>query len=871
MLNALNVFCVTLKLILCIFRIHLVEIHAVKCRICNFASLSADYLELHIKEVHKSGKKKKKIHSRNVSDTAINKSSNKDSTNSEAQVQDKENDPDDKTDEGFAYAPYAQDHPDLENTDVEAEGNANECPQISVDHDHVTRNPNRKKKIGLNGRRKTKFVAVDDSYIPSEIKDRLSGKTCTECNYSNSYMVATIRHIREIHLKTDLYQCNKCDFGHTKLRMLRDHFNKMHADAANVEKEPFNSLKKKLGTIELLPAEPEEVDGEEADDDDQAITAEVLKERQKKFRGYLRKRFVNNLAKLPFKRHLSSGKLSSKPKSVQDTPLGQIPKKGCKRKLAYESHVLIDNNKNDANKATPNQQDVLLGRGKRIKRPKILDNIEESPKTQEARTQKKSDPSKNTSTESMISPSTTNANSSDSTIQTLDEVLELENQQSPQNEAQPEVEVSQTSFEQRLNNVEKQNLEDDRDGATSSASNNILEIDAMSQSLDQNDTQSGADQNDFTPSSKPKKTRRKSSIKGNLREYYKKVNVWKRSKDGNGNSLWQMKPIIKEFVNCKKCPNNKPWKSTILKEIEQHMLAHSKSHKHDEQIDVTTEPQITTNVPEKVESQPTENANVENSNLAEQENVAEDDKNCNGKNVPFDIDKDKKVESEYEKEPPIKFDLYLSDSSQSDYEMMKSLPTTPNATGIDFSLSDSDDEISKSLPNSPITNDEPKESSSKGEEEDDSEVSSLIKVVTSANGKKSNYVLIPIITPCYPCEICAPKVSWKTSVKREFEKHMADHHDENTDRIKEIEIDDDDEPDDNENGDRKEDTCDDEPANGEELPAQENSSDPTSESNDSISNDSPKEAGNRKQDAVDKIPSHWFNVLIEKNNCILCA
>ena len=177
----LNVFSPTLQLILCIFRIHLVETHAVKCRICNFASLSADYLELHIKEDHKPAKKKKQSHSRNVAETIINESIHKGPTNSETQFPDKENNPTDNTGEEFAHAHHAQDHPELENTDEMAEGNA-KSPPIYVDNDHVPRNPNRRKK---GCRRKTKLVMVDDSYLPSEIKDRLSGKSCTECNYSN--------------------------------------------------------------------------------------------------------------------------------------------------------------------------------------------------------------------------------------------------------------------------------------------------------------------------------------------------------------------------------------------------------------------------------------------------------------------------------------------------------------------------------------------------------------------------------------------------------------------------------------------------------------------------------------------------------------
>ena len=67
-----------------------------------------------------------------------------------------------------------------------------------------------------------------NKYLPIQILNRLSGKICTECQYVGSVRFDTIQHIRNVHLKTKLFQCNLCNFGSLKLHVLKKHFENSH-------------------------------------------------------------------------------------------------------------------------------------------------------------------------------------------------------------------------------------------------------------------------------------------------------------------------------------------------------------------------------------------------------------------------------------------------------------------------------------------------------------------------------------------------------------------------------------------------------------------------------------------------------------------
>ena len=71
-------------------------------------------------------------------------------------------------------------------------------------------------------------------YLPTQILNKLSGKICTECQYVGSVRFDTIQHIKNVHLKTKLFQCNLCNFGCLKLRVLKKHFENSHLKSKTI-------------------------------------------------------------------------------------------------------------------------------------------------------------------------------------------------------------------------------------------------------------------------------------------------------------------------------------------------------------------------------------------------------------------------------------------------------------------------------------------------------------------------------------------------------------------------------------------------------------------------------------------------------------
>ena len=77
-----------------------------------------------------------------------------------------------------------------------------------------------------NGSRKIDILS--DIHIPWQILNKLDGKICTVCGYSGLRRFETIRHIRNIHLNTGLYQCNECDYAVEKMFLLKNHYETDH-------------------------------------------------------------------------------------------------------------------------------------------------------------------------------------------------------------------------------------------------------------------------------------------------------------------------------------------------------------------------------------------------------------------------------------------------------------------------------------------------------------------------------------------------------------------------------------------------------------------------------------------------------------------
>ena len=114
---------------------------------------------------------------------------------------------------------------------------------------------------------KTDFIKADDQYMPSKIAEKLLGKKCTECGYLGPQKFDTIRHIRNIHLKLNEFQCNECYFSHYKLKVLKEHFRNIHQNK-EIEKQHFRDIEKNnepLAKIMMRKTAPKAVQMDEQD------------------------------------------------------------------------------------------------------------------------------------------------------------------------------------------------------------------------------------------------------------------------------------------------------------------------------------------------------------------------------------------------------------------------------------------------------------------------------------------------------------------------------------------------------------------------------------------------------------------------------
>lgn len=69
-------------------------------------------------------------------------------------------------------------------------------------------------------------------YLPRDLMAKLQGNKCLDCNFVGIVRFDTIRHIRNVHLKTKFFHCNYCHFSNTYLRKLKDHHEAVHEGQA---------------------------------------------------------------------------------------------------------------------------------------------------------------------------------------------------------------------------------------------------------------------------------------------------------------------------------------------------------------------------------------------------------------------------------------------------------------------------------------------------------------------------------------------------------------------------------------------------------------------------------------------------------------
>ena len=81
-----------------------------------------------------------------------------------------------------------------------------------------------------------------ERHVPREILSNMEGTKCKICGTVGKKRCDTFRHIRNVHLKTNLYECNNCDFGSEQMGALRVHFKRAHANEnANVNENDYEN------------------------------------------------------------------------------------------------------------------------------------------------------------------------------------------------------------------------------------------------------------------------------------------------------------------------------------------------------------------------------------------------------------------------------------------------------------------------------------------------------------------------------------------------------------------------------------------------------------------------------------------------------
>ena len=74
------------------------------------------------------------------------------------------------------------------------------------------------------------LVGSEEKHIPWQISSCMDGKRCKICGTIGQTKHDIFRHIRNVHLKSKLFQCNNCDFGTERMGLLKVHFKTIHAN-----------------------------------------------------------------------------------------------------------------------------------------------------------------------------------------------------------------------------------------------------------------------------------------------------------------------------------------------------------------------------------------------------------------------------------------------------------------------------------------------------------------------------------------------------------------------------------------------------------------------------------------------------------------
>ena len=100
--------------------------------------------------------------------------------------------------------------------------------QISPNSPQISRNSPPISALNPHQLKQIVQVQTKDRHIPLAILSKLNGKSCTVCGITLQKRFDTIRHIRNVHFKTDKWQCNKCEYRNEKMALLQNHYDTCH-------------------------------------------------------------------------------------------------------------------------------------------------------------------------------------------------------------------------------------------------------------------------------------------------------------------------------------------------------------------------------------------------------------------------------------------------------------------------------------------------------------------------------------------------------------------------------------------------------------------------------------------------------------------
>ena len=73
-------------------------------------------------------------------------------------------------------------------------------------------------------------VGNEDKHLPWQISSNIEGTMCKICGSVQQTKHDIYRHIRNVHLKMKVFQCNDCDFATERIGLLKVHFKTNHAN-----------------------------------------------------------------------------------------------------------------------------------------------------------------------------------------------------------------------------------------------------------------------------------------------------------------------------------------------------------------------------------------------------------------------------------------------------------------------------------------------------------------------------------------------------------------------------------------------------------------------------------------------------------------